>query len=158
MPEPEGGLAGRARGSRTKLSGEGARTAWRALQEGRWSVLESTERDGRCYLVVRPDTPLDGSRAELELGASESRARRPAPLSAQEKRVLIEFARGGSNKLIAYELGLATSTVGTLLSRAARKLGCESRVMLAHAGRDLARENALRPGPAAPHEPSQPSR
>jgi DNA-binding CsgD family transcriptional regulator len=32
--------------------------------------------------------------------------------------------------MIAYELGLSVGTVGTLLSRAARKLGVRSRAML----------------------------
>lgn len=65
-------------------------------------------------------------------------------LSAQERRVLVELARGHSNKFIAYDLGLATSTVAALLARAARKLGCTSRVALIRAGRALAHQVTAR--------------
>jgi len=59
-------------------------------------------------------------------------------LSPQEARVLAELAKGYSNKVIAYDLGIGTSTVATLLARAARKLGCADRLALARAGRALA--------------------
>lgn len=53
-----------------------------------------------------------------------------AALSSRERQVA-ELARiGASNKEIAYELGLAHSTVRVLLARAATKLGAESRAAL----------------------------
>jgi DNA-binding CsgD family transcriptional regulator len=45
----------------------------------------------------------------------------------REAQVARGAALGHSNKLIAYELGLATSTVSTLLARAIRKLRLHSR-------------------------------
>jgi len=51
-------------------------------------------------------------------------------LSGRERQVLELAALRRSNKLIAYELGLAHATVRVLLSRAASKLGATSRAAL----------------------------
>jgi hypothetical protein len=42
------------RARRIRMSPEAVLGAWRALYEGRWSVVESVERDGRRLLVARP--------------------------------------------------------------------------------------------------------
>jgi DNA-binding CsgD family transcriptional regulator len=126
---------------RVAMSPEAVLDAWRALYDGRWSIVAVVERDGRRFLVARPDAPLRDDAAPRE-AAAEAAGRaapdRPRPLSAQERRATLALASGHSNKLIAYELGLTTSTVGTLLARAARKLGCTNRLALARAGRALA--------------------
>lgn len=49
-------------------------------------------------------------------------------LSARELEVLGRAARGDRNKVIAFDLGLAHSTVRVLLHRAAAKLGARTRV------------------------------
>jgi DNA-binding CsgD family transcriptional regulator len=51
-------------------------------------------------------------------------------LSKRERDVVLLAALGRQNKVIAYELGLAYSTVTTLLARAAKKLGARSRTEL----------------------------
>jgi DNA-binding CsgD family transcriptional regulator len=51
-------------------------------------------------------------------------------LTERERQVLAYADLGQSNKLIAYSLGLSTSTVSTLLSRARRKLGIEGSLPL----------------------------
>ena len=48
-------------------------------------------------------------------------------LSARERAVLAHLAAGHHDKLIAYELGLADSTVRVLVFRAMRKLGVATR-------------------------------
>ena len=48
-------------------------------------------------------------------------------LTAAEHDVVQLAARGMPTKVIAYELGISSSTVSTRLSRAARKAGLESR-------------------------------
>ena len=131
---------------RTRLSPEEVPSAWCALYEGRWTVVESVERDGRRFLVVRPDAPFrDGARGSVAEVAG-NRPPTPPRLSAQEARVLAALGKGYSNKLIAYELGVAISTVSTLLARAARKLGCKTRIALAEAGRALPQPQAEQGG------------
>ena len=51
-------------------------------------------------------------------------------LSRRELQVARAAALGHSDKLIAYELGLAASTVARLLSRARIKLGVKTRLEL----------------------------
>ncbi len=105
----------RARARRRSAPDE-ALAAWRALTEGRWSLVDRFESDGRHFLIARPNAPRP------TVGARG--------LTAREACIVALAARGRSNKLIAYELGLSIGTVGTLLSRAARKLGVRSRAQL----------------------------
>jgi DNA-binding CsgD family transcriptional regulator len=98
-----------------RQSSERAVELWRGLVEGRWSIVESFERDGkRYYLAHRNDPDLAPDLA----------------LTERERQVLAYADLGQSNKLIAYSLGLSTSTVSTLLSRARRKLGIEGSLPL----------------------------
>ncbi|MGV3621623.1 MAG: helix-turn-helix transcriptional regulator [Archangium sp.] len=102
--------------SRTKAarSDERCLEQWRVMVDGRWSLVDHFDRDGRRYYVARRNTPaLSGD-----------------GLTPRERQVAGFAALGHSNKLIAYELGLSTSTVATHLSSAAKKLGCTSRVQL----------------------------
>jgi DNA-binding CsgD family transcriptional regulator len=84
----------------------------RALVGARWSLLDHVELDGKRYIVARENSP----------GAPG-----PEALSARERQVVAYAKLGHHNKLIAYELGIADSTVRVLLSRAAQKLGVRSR-------------------------------
>jgi hypothetical protein len=84
---------------------------WRALVAGEWSLIEHFERDGRRYYLAHKNDP--------ELG--EDRA-----LTLRERQVLGYAKLGNSNKLIAYSLGISSSTVSTLLGRARKKLGVQS--------------------------------
>ena len=80
---------------------------WRGLVAGRWSLVEHFERDGkRYYLAHKNDPELTPDRA----------------LTERERQVLGYAELGHSNKLIAYELGLSSSTVSTLLGKARGKL------------------------------------
>ena len=77
----------------------------------RWTVVEEFERDGFQYRVSR--RPIDAT-----VGAQ---------LTSREKEVLGYASRGYNNKLIASALGVAPSTIGVLLFRAAAKVGAKSR-------------------------------
>jgi DNA-binding NarL/FixJ family response regulator len=91
---------------------------WDDVVTGRWSLLEEFDSNGeRCFVARQnePDTP--GSPA----------------LSARERQIVAHASRGYSNKHIAYELGLCSSTVAAQLTSAARKLGVSSRETLLHA-------------------------
>ena len=86
--------------------------AWAALVDGRWSLVDVVESDGRRYVVARPNPP----------GLRDPRA-----LSPRERDVASRLVHGHSNKYIAYELGLSVGRVGQIASSIARKLGARSR-------------------------------
>ena len=109
----------RARGPMRRSAPERAMGEWTALVAGQWSLVDQFEQDGKRYIVALRNAPkLSGSVASL---------------SAREQQVLEYAARGDSNKLIAYELGLSRSTIAMCLSRCAVKLGVKSRVALIQA-------------------------
>jgi DNA-binding CsgD family transcriptional regulator len=87
---------------------------WTGLAEGRWSLVDRFDRDGRRYYLARPNLPD----ATHDL------------LGPREAQVAHAAALGHSNKHIAYELGVSISTVATHLKSAATKLGVSSRVEL----------------------------
>ncbi|WP_412540282.1 response regulator transcription factor [Longispora sp. K20-0274] len=75
------------------------------------------------HVLLHPDV------AQL-LAAGE----RPAPdarLTARERQVLVELARGHSNREVARELGLAEKTVKTHVSAVLTKLGVQDRTQAA---------------------------
>jgi DNA-binding NarL/FixJ family response regulator len=90
---------------------------WRALVAGRWSIIDHFDSDGRRYLVARRNQPAPAARG---LGV----------LSPRERDVLARAALGHTNKLIAYELGVAVATVASALASAAVKLGVATRAEL----------------------------
>jgi len=105
----------RARSTLRDREPEEALALWRTLVDGRYTLLDAFERDGRRYVVAVENTPCpDG----------------PGILTDRERQVAALAATGRSNKLIAYELGLGHSTVRVLLARAARKLRAKNRAEL----------------------------
>lgn len=82
--------------------------SWTAMVEGRWSLVDQFESDGRRFLVARVNEPKLSSRADL---------------SGREQHISALAALGRSNKEIAYELGLQPTTVASYLGRARKKLG-----------------------------------
>jgi DNA-binding CsgD family transcriptional regulator len=100
-----------ARGTLRYTSQQKAFLTWPSLGASRWALVDVFERDGRRYVVAVEDK------------------REPA-LSRRERDVLRLAQLGRSNKEIAYELGLAYSTITTLLARVAKKLGTRSRAEL----------------------------
>lgn len=94
---------------------EAALEAWRALLDGRYSLFDRFESDGRRYVIASVNRPEITD---------------PRGLTEAEAIVAQWAARGHSEKLIAYELGVAPGTVSSLLVRAYRKLGVRSRAEL----------------------------
>ncbi|MEO8178032.1 MAG: protein kinase [Deltaproteobacteria bacterium] len=82
---------------------------------GRWSFQKQPETVGKTHIRALANPPCSVG---------------PSALSAREQQVTALAALGRSNKLIAYELGLAHATVRVLIARAARKIGARSRAEL----------------------------
>jgi DNA-binding CsgD family transcriptional regulator len=100
--------AERARGPLRRRRPDEALEIWRGLVDGRWSLVEQFDSDGRRFLVAHSNAAI---------------AADPRGLTARERQVAGYAALGHSNKLIAYELGLAPNTVSGLLAKAREKLG-----------------------------------
>jgi DNA-binding CsgD family transcriptional regulator len=86
------------------------------LVDGTWSMVEASDTDGKRFIVARKNPPF---------------APDPRGLTPRERQVCTLVATHATTRDIAYELSLKTSTVSTLLHRAMRKLGTESRIKLA---------------------------
>jgi DNA-binding CsgD family transcriptional regulator len=92
--------------------GEDPLALWRGLVEGRWSLVERFESDGRRVLVARRNEPP---------------ARALRALDERERKLIALLAVGHSLKLCAYELGQPESTTSKMARSAMRKLGLLSR-------------------------------
>ena len=71
---------------------------WRGMADGRWSVVDEFDTDGKRFFVAREN---------LRAAAA------PRALTEREKQMLALLAEGKNNKLIGYELGLSPSRVST---------------------------------------------
>jgi DNA-binding NarL/FixJ family response regulator len=93
----------RARSARGAADGE----LWRALVDGRWTLIDRFEEGGRRYLLGVHNPPAT-----------------PLPvLDARERQVIDAVVRGDSNKAIAIDLGLSEATISRTLRAALGKLG-----------------------------------
>lgn len=115
----------RARTEVGRRNAEESLEAWKALVNGRWTIVDHFDTDGRRYLVAMVNPP--------ELHASLA-------LDLHEAQVAELAALGHSQKFIAYELGIHESAVSRLLKSAMGRLGLKSRVDLAALVRSLPRD------------------
>lgn len=99
----------------TALAPDEALARWRALAEGEWTLVDSMDHGGRRYVVAR---------------RTEDGRRRGGGLSPREREVATHAAGGMGIKEIATALGLSSSTVGTHLASAKRKLRVRTRAEL----------------------------
>ena len=111
----------RARGKLRRLDPEAASAHWRAMVRGEWSLVDWLDHDGKRFLVAQDNRIPTGS---------------PPELTDRERQIVACAAMGHSNKLIAYDLGLAPGTISVVLARAAAKLGVSSRSALIRAYRE----------------------
>ena len=89
--------------------------SWKALVEGRWTVVERFESDGRRLLIARRNEPETW---------------RLYALSEPERKVVAFLRLSHPAKLIAYELGYSEVMVSRLTQSALRKLGLRTRAEL----------------------------
>lgn len=121
----------RARGHLRRTSPEEALDLWQALFEGRWSIVEQVESDGKRMVLARRNEP----------GVSD-----PRSLTPGERDVLAYVALGHSNKYVAYLLGVTAGAVSSRLASALRKLGvCSRREAIALLGGSPATGTPARP-------------
>ena len=103
--------------ARTASAGRDAEAlaVWEGLVDGRWSLVEQFDSDGRRFMLAHknPEGVVD-----------------PRGLTDLESRIARLAARGYSDKLVAYHLGIAEGTVSSQLTRAVRKLGLSGRAEL----------------------------
>jgi DNA-binding NarL/FixJ family response regulator len=92
-----------------------AMNLWEGLIDGRWSLLDVIDSDGRTFTVLR-ENPLD--------------VRSSMALSERERQVAYLVGRGHHVKLVAYEMGLSPSTVRSQLRSALQKLNLDDRTGL----------------------------
>lgn len=88
-----------------------ALSLWRGLFDGQWTVFDVFDTDGRRFIVAHENAP--------EVAAD-------LRLTRRERQVAELVARGNSDTLTSYILGLSISTVRTHLTRALRKLRMRS--------------------------------
>lgn len=105
----------RARNELREADPDAALAVWKGLVDGRWSLVDWFDSDGRRYLVARRNAPS---------------VRDPRGLTPRERQVVAYAVLGESSKLIAYRLGLSQSTISATLGEALRKLGLSSRTQL----------------------------
>jgi DNA-binding NarL/FixJ family response regulator len=108
----------RARGRLRRDDPEGALAMWPSLVDGRWTLLDCFDRDGKRFLVAQRNEPSVDPRLAL---------------TPRERQVAAHAAIGHGVRLIAYELGLAPATVCEQLRSAMQKLGVSTRAELAAA-------------------------
>lgn len=88
---------------------------WNGLVDGRWSLVEQFESDGRRFFLAYPNMHgIDN----------------PRVLTQRERAVVAHAVQGDSNKWIAYQLGIREGTVAKHLSSSLRKLGLSHRNQL----------------------------
>lgn len=102
----------RARSGGRRHDAPEALRAWPALVGGRWTLVDQVEAHGPRHILALPNKP------------SAEAAKRLTP---QERRVVGALAAGHSLALIAYELGVAPSTVARSITRAMAKLSVTTR-------------------------------
>ena len=101
----------RARGSLRREDPEEALALWTGLVDGRWSLLDRFESDGRRFVVAHRNDP---------------RVPDPRGLTPTELRAAELLGSGRTTKEIAYELGVSPSAVTNASARVRKKLGLES--------------------------------
>jgi DNA-binding CsgD family transcriptional regulator len=107
--------AARVRGLARRAAPDEALREWTALVHGRWTIVETVERDGKRLVLARRNRLNTTGLLDL---------------TDDERDVVWLAAHGHSYKYIAYELGQPLSTVSGRLGRAMRKLRVTSRAQL----------------------------
>lgn len=117
----------RARGQLRRTNPTRALELWSGLVEGRWSLIDWFDTDGRRFILAKPNAPQLGD---------------PRGLTEREHQVATYAALGETHKMIAYRLGISSSRVCAVLRAAMRKLGVRTQAQLVLQMRGLSARSA----------------
>jgi DNA-binding NarL/FixJ family response regulator len=105
----------RAGGELHRGDPEEASELWKGLVEGRLSMVDWFDHDGRRYVLALHNPP---------------HVKDPSSLTERETQVCAYVCLGESNKLISYRLGVGQACVSSTLRSAMHKLGVQTRAQL----------------------------
>jgi DNA-binding NarL/FixJ family response regulator len=106
----------RARTRAGRLDVSESLAAWQALVEGRWSLVDYFDSDGKRFVLALKNDPEHPD---------------PRGLTHQQRQSAEFLGLGQSTKAIAYTLGISDAAVSKHLTAARLKLGLRSRAELA---------------------------
>lgn len=106
----------RSRTREGRRDADAALDAWTAMVEGRWSLVDRFDADGRRFVVALRNDAVHAD---------------PRGLNAREQQVAGWIGLGRSIKEIGYTMGLSGTAVVQAAAGAQRKLGMETRAELA---------------------------
>lgn len=106
----------KARTTEGRRDPDAAMDSWEGLVDGRWSLVDRFDTDGKRFVVAVQNDPAH---------------RDPRGLTMREREVAEFVGLGRSTKEIGYILGVTLSAVTNLTARAQDKLGLSSRAELA---------------------------
>lgn len=106
----------KARTAQGRSDPDSAMESWTGLVDGRWSLVDRFDTDGRRFIVAVKNDPAHPDPRGLTMG---------------EREVCEFVGMGRSTKQIGYILGVSLSAVTNMTARAQAKLGLSSRAELA---------------------------
>lgn len=102
----------RARTNAGRSDADAALDNWEALVDGRWSLVDKFDTDGKRFVVAVRNDPA---------------YRDPRGLTRRERQVAELVGMGRTTKQIAYALGVSDTAISNCLAGAQHKLGLPSR-------------------------------
>lgn len=111
-------FARRGHARRAAIPTEEALAVWQGLHDGRWSLVDYVDTDGKAFVVAVENAP----KADVA-----------CVLTDRQRAALSLAALGYGNKQIAYALGVSQAAVAMSLSRARRATGHGTRAELVRA-------------------------
>jgi DNA-binding NarL/FixJ family response regulator len=106
----------RARTAQERSDPDAAMESWQGLVDGRWSLVDRFDTDGKRFVVAVRNDPAHPD---------------PRGLTMREREVAEFVGLGRSTKEVSYTLGVSLSAVTNLTATAQAKLGLCSRAELA---------------------------
>jgi DNA-binding CsgD family transcriptional regulator len=117
-PVLEAGFGAWHHARRGDVRPEAALEIWQGLHDGRWSIVDHIDTDGKAFVLAVRNQPANDV---------------PSGLTDRQRAAVALAALGYRNKQIAYALGLTAAAVAMLLVRARDAAGVRTRTELVRA-------------------------